>query len=128
MKDNINVQKVIDKLETVFKTNKPDYFFTEKELHSYFLKLCLDEYKFEQNGYLLVHAEYPTPFKCSYNKQDVIRLEDDGSNRIRAHIDMVIINPNYIEWILQKNYDVKFISGIKFSPMSRQKFRLFKVY
>ena len=91
------VETVFEELVNIYQTNLGDFFFTEKELHSYFLNLCLKRKDFVSNGYLLIHAEYPTPFKCSYNKSDVVVLEEDNSTKIRAHIDMVSINPNYVQ-------------------------------
>jgi len=106
------IQSSINKLKKVFTNNIHDFFFTEKELHSYFLNICFSNKNYIHNGHLLVHAEYPTPFKCSYNDSDIIKLEKDDSKKIRAHIDMVFINPNYIDWINENELEHKFISGI----------------
>ena len=56
------IEQSLEKLEHVFRNNIADLFFTEKELHSYFLNICFSQSSLIHNGYLLVHAEYPTPF------------------------------------------------------------------
>ena len=106
------VEQTFEDLIKVYRHNIPDFFFTEKELHSYFLNLCFDKNAFKNNGYLLIHAEYPTPFKCSYNNSEIVVLEDGDSKKIRAHIDMVILNSNYVNWIVENKIDNKYLSGI----------------
>ena len=106
------IEQSLKELEHVFTNNIADFFFTEKELHSYFLNICFSKTSFIHNGYLVVHAEYPTPFKCSYNDTDIVKLENDDSKKIRAHIDMVFLNSNYIDWITSQKLDNKYVSGI----------------
>ena len=106
---------IIDSLINFYKTTKQkDYFFTEKEIHSYFYHLCLDSTKFiTNNGFNLIHTEYPTPFKCSkLNTSPYIELAENDSKNVRSHIDMVLINPNFVDWILDNNKDIMFINGI----------------
>ena len=106
------IEQSLKELEHIFTSNIADFFFTEKELHSYFLNICFSKTSFIHNGYLVVHAEYPTPFKCSYNDTDIVKLENDDSKKIRAHIDMVFLNSNYIDWITSQKLDNKYVSGI----------------
>ncbi len=130
------IEQSLEELECVFKTNIDDFFFTEKELHSYFLNICFSKNNVIHKGYLLVHAEYPTPFKCSYNDSDIVKLENDDSKKIRAHIDMVFLNSNYIDWINTNKLDNKYISGIpqanlfnKFNNELTNKYEsLFEIY
>ena len=106
------IETCVEKLEHVFMNNIADFFFTEKELHSYFLNICFSQTSFIHNGFLVVHAEYPTPFKCSYNDNNLFRLESDDSKKIRAHIDMVFLNHNFIDWISSQKFENKYLSGI----------------
>ena len=123
------IDNIFSDLENTFKSSINDFFFTEKELHSYFLNLCFIKKQLIHNNYLLVHSEYPTPFKCSYNDSEIIRIENDKSKFIRAHIDMVFINPNYVDWIVANNYGSRYISGIApYGLFSETKADLIKKY
>ena len=126
------IETCVEKLEHVFMNNIADFFFTEKELHSYFLNICFSQTSLIHNGYLVIHAEYPTPFKCSYNDNDIFRLERDDAKKIRAHIDMVFLNHNFIDWISSQKLANKYLSGISqtelftvFSKDLAEKYRSF---
>jgi len=107
-------EEAIKKLVMIFNENKNDYFFTEKELHSYFYHLCLEN-GLSHQGYNLVHTEYPTPFKCETMDIDpYIQEANKDSKNQRAHLDLVLLNPNYIDYVLderKKDY-FKFLTGI----------------
>jgi len=107
-------EKMINDINDVFKKQEAEYFFTEKELHSYFYHLCVG-CGFSFDKYNLIHTEYPTPFKCSIDKstQKIIRTSDVSQNQ-RAHIDMVLINPNFISFIKGKYPENhrRYINGI----------------
>jgi len=108
----MNINKLVEKLEvslnelySIFLEKDNNFFFTEKEIHSYFYHLCLNN--FIHNKYNLIHTEYPTPFKCKNIKEEpYIEKADKNSKVSRAHIDLVLINPNFIDYSLnipQKN-------------------------
>jgi hypothetical protein len=86
---------------------KDNCFFTETELHAYFYHLCLRN----TNLWGLVHTEYPTPFKCipSFNDE-----ESKASKHRRAHIDLVLLNPNFVDYAKQENPQIacQIITGI----------------
>ncbi len=118
----MNSKNIIDSFEVILKNFQKtflslsdDFFFTEKELHSYFYHLCIQNNSFIlKNGFNLVHTEYPTPFKCSKEKDfPFIKMRHITSKKIRSHIDMVIFNPNFIEWINQKGLSIEYIKGLK---------------
>ena len=122
---NLDVQRfeeALNELIDVFQKEENDYFFTEKELHSYFYHLCLGK-EFYHQGFNLVHTEYPTPFKCETltSKPYIRRVADDKRNKIRAHIDLVLINKNYIDYaIKEKGKEAfRYLSGIENALFSK---------
>lgn len=99
-------EEKMKELKNKFKSLDEEYFFTEKELHSYFYHLCLnEEIFFMKNGCSCVHAEYPTPFKCKKLKeQPYIALKGrEEKNCRRSHLDLVLINPNFVNWVKENN-------------------------
>lgn len=131
-------EATIETLIQDFKKLDSTYFFTEQEIHSHFYTLCHNKAIFRHKGYNLLHQEYPTPFKCGTNKPDIWE-EDKGSNYHRAHLDIVLLNPNFVEWAvlnltedyhnhicgitdeLFKNYITKFYKQYENFYNSRQK-------
>ena len=82
-------------------------------MHSYFYHLCLKTSHFDYLQYNLIHTEYPTPFKCETLKHSpYIKKADDKSKNQRAHIDLVLINPNFIHWVIENKKNKQLISGI----------------
>ncbi len=80
----------------------------------------------------LIHTEYPTPFKCETLNNDpyIIFAKNDSKNQ-RAHIDLVVLNPNYINYIstlkIQKSY--RYLTGIGnqlFSKYIEEFYSIFK--
>ena len=107
-------EKAVEELVDVFNTKHNDYFFTEKEIHSYFYHLCLSK-NLIYGSYNLVHTEYPTPFKCeTLKKEPYIKKAKGESKNQRAHIDLVLLNPKYLDYVLEKRKDdyFKYISSI----------------
>ena len=103
----------ITKLKDIFKTKSNEYFFTEKELHSYLYHLCIGTGMFEHDEYNLIHTEYPTPFKCEQiNDEPYIIMAAGKKQKMRAHIDFVVVNPNFIHWTGTRNNKNQLISGI----------------
>ena len=107
-------QAVIQELEIDFKTAHNDLFFTEKDLHAHFYHLC-KKANFIHKNHGLVHTEYPTPFKCGKTQDPpYFEYSSDDSQAQRAHIDLVLINPNYIDFATNQHHQdsSKFISGV----------------
>ncbi len=136
-KEKMDIQIIINEFDSTiqtlvsdFKTLDPKYFFTEKEIHAYFYSLCLKNKKFEHAGYNLVHTEYPTPFKCDTSKYPSIVEASLTSKKMRAHIDMVLINPNFIDWVIKvkKKHSHKYISGLTNDLFSKYIVEFYEVY
>lgn len=80
----------------------PDCFFTEHDIHSVLYNITKEELqrnggmtaKCGQDHVLLVHHEYPTPFRCSMKGYD-FELRDYKPYR-RGHYDLVILNPEFV--------------------------------
>ncbi|MCW7471854.1 hypothetical protein [Leptospira kanakyensis] len=104
-----DIENKIKELEKIY-TSRPDhYFFTEKEIHSEFYSLFQKESSNVKN-HSLFHTEYPTPFKCSITNYK-FKIEEADSKYKRSHIDSVIINPKFIEWIEKNNENLDYING-----------------
>lgn len=132
-----DIQLYIDEFENnvnlliqTYKEYPDDFFFTEKELHSYFYYLCLVSNKFiTDSGFNLIHTEYPTPFKCSVDNEKHIKYADiNENNKVRSHVDLVLLNPNFINWIVNKDLGVKYLSGLTNELFSKYIVDFAKVY
>jgi hypothetical protein len=109
----VDVEENLEMLADVFVTNNNDYFFTEKELHAYFYHLSMLSSIFQHRGHYLIHTEYPSPFKCSYiNDKPYIRHEPINSKTQRSHFDCVLVNPRFVDWLLDNNRGIKELIGI----------------
>ena len=109
----IDFEECLSKLEDDFLNKSENYFFTEKELHSYFYSLCLQNKKFHYDSINLVHTEYPTPFKSSILKDyPYLKIANTHSKAMRSHIDLVLINPNFIRWTKGNQHRFGLIKGI----------------
>jgi hypothetical protein len=107
-------ENALFELELTFQSGPNDFFFTEKELHSYFYHLCMKS-DLLYGDYNLVHTEYPTPFKCKTTKSDpFIKKAHANSKNQRAHIDLVLMNPNYIDCTLSHQLTKKhqYLTGV----------------
>ncbi|MDV6237689.1 hypothetical protein CH379_018820 [Leptospira ellisii] len=112
------VERCIQKLVKTFQENQDEFFFTEKDLQSYFFHCLLEEdrfiYAYKNRSHLLIHTEYPTPFKCIMDKNTGNVYPDFGpERRMRGHIDIIILNPNYIKWIVDCGCFYNSIYGLK---------------
>jgi hypothetical protein len=74
-----------------------DLFLTEKDLHFHFFHYCLDADSFEFQSRLLIHTEYPMPFKVKKGSPN--KIVDDKEDAMRPHIDSVLFNKNFIQWL-----------------------------
>ena len=128
----LKLDKVIDKIKEVYREKNDDYFFTEKELHSYFYHLCLTDGSFVVNGNNLIHTEYPTPFRCHLEKhQPYIKIKEIEDTGRRRHVDLVLLNPNFIEWIKEseKPYDcIKGLGNIAFSKYLKKFIEIYEQF
>ncbi len=107
-------EEAINELKCEFNSQSDGYFFTEKELHSFFYSICLKK-QLSFEDYNLIHTEYPTPFKCeTLDKDPFIKEANSESDHRRAHIDLVLINPDFIKFtkLNEPNNYHKYISGI----------------
>ena len=95
-----------------FQENDNNYFFTEKELHSYFYHLCISDPAFHHERHSLLHTEFPSPFKFSYTK-DGVKREPATSKKTRGHIDCVVVNPHFIGWLASKKLGMEYLYGIQ---------------
>lgn len=113
--------EIINEFIDIYKSSIDDFFFTEKELHSYFYHLCLKSGLFiTSSGFNLIHTEYPTPFKCNKLDSDpYIELAPIESKKMRSHIDLVLFNPNFIDWIIESGKSTKYISGLGYELYSK---------
>jgi len=106
-------ENIINKLITDFRNFHEDYFFTEKEIHSYFYHLCVNAGKFvSKNKFSLIHTEYPTPFKCKKDPNKYLDYASINEDKMRSHIDIVLINPNFVEWVYSNRLDARYIIGL----------------
>jgi len=88
----------------------PDWFFTEHDVHSTLYNIAKEE--LQLNGVLsaktrdghhiiLVHHEYPTPFRCDMHDYGFRRVSEEertptGGLYKRGHYDLVILNPQFV--------------------------------
>jgi len=101
------VNKSIDTISGEFRSH-PTRFFTENDIVCRFYGILLEELPvskaIDKDGHehFLVHREYPTPFRCDMSggrfevKDDDARTEKGGKFQ-RAHYDMVVLNPDFVD-------------------------------
>ncbi|WP_243401643.1 RNA polymerase sigma factor, partial [Leptospira ellisii] len=96
--EEIGVDKrVIFKLSYIYYLNLNEdeiQYLIEKDLQSYFFHCLLEEdrfiYAYKNRSHLLIHTEYPTPFKCIMDKNTGNVYPDFGpERRMRGHIDII---------------------------------------
>lgn len=96
---NASIKKTIEK----FLKSNNDFFFTEKDLHFYFFHNCISKNPFEHQNRLLLHSEYPMPFRATTenNNSPIEIVKDEEGQKRRPAIDSVLLNKNFIEWLLK---------------------------
>lgn len=110
------VDEAIDQLCEEFSSN-PDLFFTENDLVCRFYHLLMKTLEPSivqgpgKGNQLLVHTEYPTPFRCDMENGRCILMGDDdvtsGSKKFkRGHYDVAILNPAIVTCL--SNEDLRF--------------------
>jgi hypothetical protein len=101
------VSDSVEKVRIEFNSH-PTQFFTESDIVSYFYSFLLQRlpdsriYDKDNNEHLLVHREYPTPFRCDMERykfgiKDENALNKNGRKFQRGHYDLVVLNPNFIK-------------------------------
>ena len=110
---------IVDQLIEMFHQH-PNYFFTEHDIHSILYNISKEE--LQQSGVLtektsdshevvLVHHEYPTPFRCSM-KGYSFQMKYDAPYK-RGHYDLVILNPEFV-----RKSELKVVYGKDFKKFS----------
>lgn len=96
---NLTVNQIIE----TFQRN-PFFFFTEHDIHSVLYNIAKEE--LQLNGVIaektsdghrvvLVHHEYPTPFRCDMKGYGFQRKDEKPYKR--GHYDLVILNPKFVK-------------------------------
>lgn len=92
----------INRLKESFQKH-PNWFFTEHDIHSVLYNIAKEELKLNgvptertRDGHqvLLVHHEYPTPFRCDMKKYG-FQIKYEPPYR-RGHYDLVILDPEFV--------------------------------
>lgn len=101
------VDQSIEELCKEFRT-RPTLFYTEHDMVSFFYTILQRNLSMatardrDAREHLLVHLEYPTPFRCDIGgdrfaiKGDDERTPHGGLYR-RGHYDVVVLNPDFIK-------------------------------
>lgn len=111
---NNGVEKVIEDF-----IEHPWYYFTEedvrwrlmREIENALIIQGAQDVRFSGNNITsAVHAEYPTPFRCSLGQRPFELLDEDSIGR-RGHFDIVILNASAVaqydfEVLRSQNYEV----------------------
>lgn len=99
---------VVNQLAHTFR-NHPYWFFTEHDIHSVLHNIVKKELEthgvvstktLDKYWIMLVHHEYPTPFRCDMKGYKFRRVSgkertQKGGLYRRGHYDLVILNPTY---------------------------------
>ena len=102
--------KVIDKLQAVFRKH-PQHYFSEHDIHSVLYHLTQEQLKqpgensqitLDRYKTSLVHHEYPTPFRCDMQGYKYRRAGEEertpkGGLYKRGHYDLVVLNPDFVK-------------------------------
>ena len=92
----------VNRLKEAFQKH-PSYFFTEHDVHSVLYNIAGEELQLHgimteitSDGHqvMLVHHEYPTPFRCDMKKYG-FQLKDEKPYK-RGHYDLVVLNPKFV--------------------------------
>ena len=108
---------IIERIGEMFH-NCPDYFFTERDIHSLLCDIANEELRLSGvmetktiDGYLVnpVHHEYPTPFRCDMEGYDFVKKDKPPCRR--GHYDLVILSPvfvrrNSLDVVCAKDFDL----------------------
>lgn len=114
---------IVKRLKETFHEH-PDWFFTEHDIHSVLYNIAMEELQAsgtvseetrDKHQTVLVHHEYPTPFRC-YMKGYGFEKKDEKPYK-RGHYDLVILSPEFVrnnklEVVCGKDYK-KFKSAMK---------------
>jgi hypothetical protein len=53
------------------------------------------------------------------NSEPYIELAPNNSNKMRSHVDLVLLNPNFIDWISENKKSTKYITGLGYKLYSK---------
>ncbi len=109
----------IGRLRKTFQKH-PNCFFTEHDIHSVLYSITKEglqrsgastERTRDGHRVLLVHHEYPTPFRCDMHDHEFRRAGEEertskGGRYQRGHYDLVILNPKFV-----KNDELDIVCG-----------------
>jgi len=104
LEDNWNEIKnsTVNRLTETFHKH-PDWFFTEHDIHSVLCNIAKEELQYVDilsvmtlNSFktILMHHEFPTPFRCDMKKLG-FQIKVDKPYK-RGRYDLVVINPEFI--------------------------------
>lgn len=112
------VDNALEVLKSEFE-HHPMRFYSETDIVCRLYDLLVDDlgpYRSKDNKeHLLIHTEYPTPFRCSMKdfKFEIKNDSDRSNGRLyrRGHYDLVVLNPDFIkmntsEVIRGQNYEL----------------------
>jgi hypothetical protein len=119
------VEQSIEELCKEFRS-RPTLFYTEDDMVSYFYTILQRALSMatvrdrDASEHLLVHGEYPTPFRCAAGKEGFAVKGDDertpeGALYPRGHYDLVVLNPGFI-----KEYPYELIKAQDYAAYKRQ--------
>jgi len=104
----VHYSNIIDSVEKSIGTlcrefqSRPNLFYTENDIVCFFYNILRQNlpnpFAKDKKGYehLLIHGEYPTPFRCDM-KGDRFEIKDDDETKFkRGHYDIVVLNPDFI--------------------------------
>ena len=92
----------VNRLRDTFQ-KRPNCFFTEHDVHSVLYNIAKEELQLngvmteetrDRHRVILVHHEYPTPFRCDM-KGYGFQIKNEPPYR-RGHYDLVIFNPKFV--------------------------------
>jgi len=104
----MNHQTLINTVDESIKTlcrefqSRPSLFFTENDIVCFFYNILrqnlTNPFAKDRDGYehLLIHGEYPTPFRCDMRGDKFEIKNDDETKFKRGHYDIVVLNPDFI--------------------------------
>jgi hypothetical protein len=115
-----SVEKSIGTLCREFQS-RPNLFFTENDIVCFFYNILRQNlsnpFAKDKDGYehLLIHGEYPTPFRCDM-RGDRFEIKDDNETKYkRGHYDIVVLNHDFI-----KAYSYSIIKGQNYEEYKRK--------
>jgi hypothetical protein len=83
--------------------SRSNLFFTENDIVCFFYNILRQSLPnpfakdMDGNEHLLIHGEYPTPFRCDM-RGDRFEIKGDNETKFkRGHYDIIVLNPDFIK-------------------------------